>query len=106
MDEARREPRNLCERGAEGPDESNSPGDEGVVAPWRREDGRQAEPNKDGILCSVGTTVDLRVDEAGSPGETLLDTGASRRSFINSQTVELLQLKAASFRRVCVNGGQ
>ena len=43
-DEARREPGNLCERGAEGSDEPTSPDDEDVVAPWWRGAGRQAYP--------------------------------------------------------------
>lgn len=92
VDEARRQPGNLCEWGAGGADKSNNPGDEAAVAPWWREARRQADLNKDAILCRVGTTADLRVDEAGSQAELLLDTRASR-SFINPQTVELLQLK-------------
>lgn len=49
----------VCKRDAEGAEEPAYPIDEGVLTPWWREAGETREPDRCGVLRSVGTTAVL-----------------------------------------------
>ncbi|CDI87673.1 hypothetical protein EPH_0029770 [Eimeria praecox] len=78
VEEMRRVANALGRREAEGPGESEYPIDESVVTPCGREASEVAESSHGFILWNVGSTAILRGDVAGSQGEALLDTDASK----------------------------